>query len=54
MPEADAELVINYDKGIRSEVGRSNKLLLTDFQHFAPLYSQHFLPGARSGVAGHS
>lgn len=46
--------VINYDKAVRGEVGRSNSLRLSDFHSFHDLYTMHIVaasdPGRRSSA----
>ncbi|CDO76471.1 hypothetical protein BN946_scf184600.g20 [Trametes cinnabarina] len=39
--EAEASRIINLDRAIRGEVGRSNTLLLSDFSRFNHLYTMH-------------
>ena len=46
VPDKLADRVINYDRAVRTEVGLSNDLLLTDSLHFNDLYTVHILcPG---------
>ncbi len=53
--EHEASRVINLDRAIRGEVGRSNTLLLSDFSHFNHLYTMHVVgTGAASQSASAS
>ena len=46
VPDKLADRVINYDRAVRTEVGLSNDLLLTDSLHFNDPYTVHILcPG---------
>ncbi|KAJ2990583.1 hypothetical protein NUW54_g8429 [Trametes sanguinea] len=49
--ELEAVRVINLDRAIRGEVGRSNTLLLSDFSRFNHLYTMHVVG---SGAAAQS
>lgn len=46
--------VINYDKAIRGEVGRSNSLRLSDFHSFHDLYTMHIVASDLSGRRSNS
>ncbi|CDO72461.1 hypothetical protein BN946_scf184980.g2 [Trametes cinnabarina] len=48
--EAEASRIVNLDRAIRGEVGRSNTLLLSDFSRFNHLYTMHVVDGAEVGV----
>ncbi|KAI0784798.1 hypothetical protein C8Q75DRAFT_723822, partial [Abortiporus biennis] len=46
LPDASYK-VVNYDRAIRSLVGRSNQYLLTDFSCFNYLYTMHIISSLR-------
>ncbi|OSD08154.1 hypothetical protein PYCCODRAFT_1358163 [Trametes coccinea BRFM310] len=46
--EHEAVRVVNLDRAIRGEVGRSNTLLLSDFSHFNHLYTMHVVGSGAS------
>ncbi|GBE89941.1 hypothetical protein SCP_1702670 [Sparassis crispa] len=43
LPESQASKVLNYDRAVRSAVGRSNRLLLTDLSSFNHFYTMHIV-----------
>ncbi|KAL6305026.1 hypothetical protein BKA93DRAFT_695460, partial [Sparassis latifolia] len=45
MSDAQASRVLNYDRAVRSAVGISNRLLLTDLFSFNHLYTMHIVAG---------